>query len=31
VMLLVRKEAVGRPFHELDRHVADGLRKAKML
>lgn len=31
VMVLIRKEAIGKTFEELERHVVDGLRKAKIL
>jgi len=31
VMMLIRKESVGKTYLELERHVVDGLRKAKIL
>jgi ribonuclease P protein component len=31
VMVLVRKEAIGKTFQDLERHVTDGLKKAKIL
>lgn len=31
VMVLVRKEAVGKTFQQLDRRIEDGLKKAKIL
>ncbi len=31
VMVLIRKEAIGKTYPELERHVVDALRKAKIL